>query len=102
VVEGYNFGFGRKREGTTDLLRALGDKAGVGVTLLKACELDGKPVSTSRIRAELMAGNVAAARRLLGRPYGLSGVVATGRRRGQTLGFPTANLERIATLVPGG
>jgi riboflavin kinase/FMN adenylyltransferase len=101
VVEGFNFGFGRAREGTTDVLRGLCQSAGIDVTLLPAREWAGKPVSTSRVRAELTAGNVAAARALLGRPYRLSGTVGTGQKRGQKLGFPTANLERVATLIPG-
>jgi riboflavin kinase/FMN adenylyltransferase len=100
VVEGFNFGFGRKREGTTELLQALGQEAGMRVILVKARELDGKPVSTSRVRGELTAGNVAGARRLMGRPYRLIGVVGSGQRRGQTLGFPTANLQRVTTLAP--
>ncbi len=101
VVEGFNFAFGRKREGTPDVLRRLCKDVGIGVTFLPALETDGKPVSTSRIRAEIADGNVAGARNLLGRPYRLTGVVGTGQKRGQTLGFPTANLERISTLVPG-
>ncbi len=101
VIEGFNFGFGRKREGTTDLLKALGQESGVGVTLVKARELDGKPVSTSRVRAELTAGHVAGARQLMGRPYRLIGRVGSGQKRGQTLGFPTANLHDVSTLVPG-
>ncbi len=63
-------------------------------------ELNGKTVSTSRVRAELEGGNVATARKLMGRPYRLIGTVATGARRGQTLGFPTANLQEVTTLVP--
>jgi len=101
IIEGFNFGFGRKREGTVDLLKSLSQDAGIRVTLLKARELDGKPVSTSRVRGELEAGNVAAARKLMGRPYRLIGVVCTGQKRGQTLGFPTANLHEVTTLVPG-
>jgi riboflavin kinase/FMN adenylyltransferase len=101
VVEGFNFGFGRAREGTTGLLEALGRQAGIAVTLLPAQEVEGKPVSTSRVRADLLAGNVRQAHALLGRPYRLDGTVAAGQKRGQTLGFPTANLVDIATLIPG-
>lgn len=101
IIEGFNFGFGRKREGTTQVLQSLGERAGMRVTLVKACELDGKPVSTSRVRGELLAGNAAGARKLMGRPYRLTGIVGTGQKRGQTLGFPTANLQRVSTLVPG-
>jgi riboflavin kinase/FMN adenylyltransferase len=101
IVEGFNFGFGRGREGTPAVLQSLGQEAGIGVTFLKACELNGKPVSTSRVRAELEAGNVTAARELLGRAYRLVGTVGTGQKRGQSLGFPTANLQHVSTLVPG-
>jgi riboflavin kinase/FMN adenylyltransferase len=102
LVEGFNFGFGRKREGTPGLLQELGKTAGMRVTLIPALNLDGKPVSTSRVRTELSTGNVACARTLLGRPYRLIGTVAPGQKRGQTLGFPTANLQHVTTLVPRG
>ena len=61
---------------------------------------DGKVISSSRVRAALLRGDVVEADQLLDRPYRLAGVVAAGQRRGQTLGFPTANLERVATLIP--
>jgi riboflavin kinase / FMN adenylyltransferase len=102
VVEGFNFGFGRKREGTIDVLKSMSQAAGIRVTQVAARELDGKPVSTSRVRGELEAGNVTGAHKLMGRPYRLIGVVGTGQKRGQALGFPTANLQQVATLVPGG
>jgi len=57
-------------------------------------------VSSSRIRSALLDGDVRLARELLGRPYRVSGRVAVGRRRGRTIGFPTANLEGVATLIP--
>jgi len=101
VVEGFNFAFGRAREGTTEVLRTFCQQAGIALSLLPAQELFGKAVSTSRVRTELVAGNVAVARQLLGRPYSLAGLVGTGQKRGQTLGFPTANLHDVATLIPG-
>jgi riboflavin kinase/FMN adenylyltransferase len=101
MIEGFNFGFGRGREGTTEVLKNLTRAAGIALTLVKAREWGGKPVSTSRVRGELAAGNVAAARELLGRPYRLVGTVGMGQRRGQTLGFPTANIQDVATMVPG-
>ncbi|MCS7046677.1 MAG: bifunctional riboflavin kinase/FAD synthetase [Gemmataceae bacterium] len=101
VVEGFNFGFGRNREGTLEVLQELGRAAGIPVALLPAVEVDGRPVSTSRVRDDLLAGAVERAAMLLGRPYRLFGVVGLGQRRGQTLGFPTANLGRVANLVPG-
>lgn len=101
IVEGFNFGFGRGREGTAQTLEAWGQQARITVTLFKALELDGKPVSTSRVRNELLAGNVSLAQKLLDRPYRLVGTVGAGQKRGQGLGFPTANLDKLATLIPG-
>jgi riboflavin kinase/FMN adenylyltransferase len=66
-----------------------------------AFELHGRPVSSSRVRDALLAGNLAAVTELLGRPYRVAGVVAAGARRGRTIGFPTANLDRVETLLPG-
>jgi riboflavin kinase / FMN adenylyltransferase len=63
-------------------------------------QLEGAPISSSRVREALLRGNVREAAHLLGRPYHVRGLVATGQRRGQSLGFPTANLEQVATLVP--
>ena len=61
----------------------------------------GGPVSSSRVRAALVAGDVAAAADLLGRHYRIAGEVVAGARRGRTIGFPTANLDGVETLVPG-
>jgi riboflavin kinase/FMN adenylyltransferase len=63
--------------------------------------LAGGIVSSSRVREALVRGAVREAAELLGRPHRLHGQVGTGQRRGQQLGFPTANLERVETLVPG-
>src|SRR5262249_4390542 len=62
---------------------------------------EGTVVSSSRVRAALVQGDIRAATRLLGRPYRLRGLVGHGQRRGRTIGFPTANLEHIQTLIPG-
>jgi riboflavin kinase / FMN adenylyltransferase len=101
IVEGFNFGFGKNREGTIATLQALGAKAGIPVTLVPPVKIDGQPVSTSRVRRAVVAGNVDHARELLGRPYRLIGTVGVGARRGATLGFPTANLTEVDNLVPG-
>jgi riboflavin kinase/FMN adenylyltransferase len=69
--------------------------------VLPPLEWAGKIVSSSRVRDELVQGTVQQAGDLLGRPFRLTGVVGTGQRRGQGLGFPTANLSQVATLVPG-
>jgi riboflavin kinase/FMN adenylyltransferase len=101
LVEGADFRFGRNREGSVETLEALCRQAGLLFSAVPQVALDGVPVSSSRVRDALVAGDVRAAAGLLGRPYRLRGTVGTGQRRGQTLGFPTANLEQTRTVVPG-
>jgi riboflavin kinase/FMN adenylyltransferase len=101
AVPGFNFAFGRDREGTVEMLASLCREAALGFTVAPPLLLEGRPVSSSRVRGELVRGDIRQARLLLGRPYRLRGTVEAGRRRGQTLGFPTANLGRPQTLVPG-
>lgn len=101
LVEGTNFGFGRGREGDVAMLQQLCESAGIGLTVVPPVVLDGIEVSSSRVRTALTAGNVREAALLLGRPYRIEGLVGTGQRRGQQLGFPTANLEQVQTLIPG-
>jgi riboflavin kinase/FMN adenylyltransferase len=101
VVEGPNFAFGRDRQGTIDTLDQLCRAADVTLAVVTPFVLDGVPVSSSRVRSALVGGDVAEAARLLGRPYRLRGTVGTGQRRGETIGFPTANLEGIETVLPG-
>src|SRR5205814_192284 len=57
--------------------------------------------SSSRVRAALLAGQVETAADLLGRPYRIAGTVITGAQRGRTIGFPTANLGDVPTVLPG-
>jgi riboflavin kinase/FMN adenylyltransferase len=101
LVEGFNFGFGRNREGNVDTLTALCHTHGIGLVIVPPLIMAGVPVSSSRVRDSLLRGDVRAAAELLGRPYRLRGRVGTGQRRGQALGFPTANLTEIQTVVPG-
>jgi riboflavin kinase/FMN adenylyltransferase len=101
VVPGFNFAFGHNREGTLERLLVLCQQAGLTCVPVPPLQLGGQPVSSSRIRAALLDGNVAGAAQLLGRPHRAAGIVVTGQRRGQSLGFPTANLEQVPTLVPG-
>jgi len=101
LVEGTNFGFGRGREGDVAMLSRLCQSTGIGLTVVPPVILDGLEVSSSRVRSALTAGNVREATALLGRPYRLHGLVSRGQQRGQRLGFPTANLEQMPTVVPG-
>jgi riboflavin kinase/FMN adenylyltransferase len=101
MVEGPNFGFGHNREGNVDTLRDLCRRAGIPLSVVPPVIVDGSEVSSSRIRSELLRGDVTAAAQLLGRPYRMRGTVAAGAGRGRTIGVPTANLERVLTVVPG-
>lgn len=93
LVIGYDHGFGKDRGGTVDTLREVGDELGFGVDVVEAFHVGGDAVSSSRIRALITAGDVAAAAPLLGRNYSLQGVVVQGERKGRELGYPTANIE---------
>jgi riboflavin kinase / FMN adenylyltransferase len=93
LVIGYDHGFGRDREGSVATLREIGRELGFGVDVVEAYRDEGdEPISSTRIRRLPPPGDVAGARRMLGRPYRLEGVVVRGERRGRHLGFPTANV----------
>jgi riboflavin kinase/FMN adenylyltransferase len=93
LVIGYDHGFGRDREGSVGTLRQIGQEMGFDVDVVQAVEVDGEPISSSRIRRLLADGDVGAANRLLGRSYTVDGVVVRGERKGRELGFPTANIQ---------
>ncbi len=103
VVQGRNFRFGRGRSGDLDTLRELGAQHGFRLIEAPTVSWKGSPISSSRIRDALAAGDLDLAAALLGRPYEIAGVVVPGRGRGRTLGFPTANLEpEDEVLLPHG
>ena len=90
---GGDFALGYKREGDAPTLRRLGEEKGYTVELVDGLvEWGGEPVSSSRIRRCLRAGDVENARGCMGRPYRVRGVVVEGDKRGRVIGFPTANL----------
>jgi len=101
MVEGGNFGFGHNREGNIETLATLCRQAGIEFAPVPPVLVNGQSVSSSRVRDAVTRGMVAVAAQLLGRPYRLHGIVGTGQKRGQTLGFPTANLDQIPNLIPG-
>lgn len=100
LIEGDNFCFGRKREGTISRLGELCDHCGIKLDIHPGLTDAVGWISTSRIRNFLIQGDVAAAGRLLGGPHETEAEVITGAQRGRTLGFPTANLAQPQTLVP--
>jgi len=100
VVVGYDFNFGRGGSGTLDILRQEGEMRGFDVEVVEASRVDGMVVSSSRIRNLVAAGEVARAAELLGRPFSVSGPVIKGHGRGRKLGFPTANIDTSAEMLP--
>ncbi|MEM6329246.1 MAG: bifunctional riboflavin kinase/FAD synthetase [Planctomycetota bacterium] len=101
MVEGPNFYFGHKREGTIDVLRRLTGEAGVQLDIVAPVEMHDGLVSSSRVRRLIQhEGAVGLARQMLSAPYRLRGIVTHGAGRGAKIGFPTANLEGIDTLLP--
>ncbi len=100
VVEGPNFYFGRGREGDVSLLRQFCDQAGLTLEVVEALQLHGDLVSSSRVRKLIAAGQVELAGRLLTRPYRIRGMVTHGAGRGSKIGFPTANVDAVDTLLP--
>jgi riboflavin kinase/FMN adenylyltransferase len=100
VYLGKGFAFGKGRGGNIDLLREMSSKLGFFADEVDEVRLRGHRISSSRIRALLAEGRVNLARRMLGRPYGVEGVIIRGNRRGHTIGFPTANLKPHNRVIP--
>jgi riboflavin kinase/FMN adenylyltransferase len=93
VVTGFDFHFGKDRQGSPAFLDEAGKKHGFGVTQVEAfCDEGGAIVSSSRIRTLLAEGEVAEAAGLLGYHYTVEAEVTHGKKLGRTLGFPTANM----------
>jgi riboflavin kinase / FMN adenylyltransferase len=93
ICVGHAWSFGKGRAGNLDLLKTLGDELGFDEVGVAAVKVDDQIVSSTLIRAAVQAGNLAAAKRLLGRDYTVLGTVVEGDRLGRKLGFPTANLS---------
>ena len=101
VVVGEGFRFGQGATGAIEDLARWGSRHGMAAWELALLELDGAPVTSTRIRACLRQGQVEEAARLLGRPYGLAGTVVSGRQAGREMGICTANLSVAADrMVP--
>jgi riboflavin kinase/FMN adenylyltransferase len=100
VVVGRNFRFGHHRAGDYATLEALGKTHGFEVSTFELRGDERGPFSSTRVREAIRRGDVAEAAHVLGRPHAFSGVVATGERRGRTIGFPTANVEETVEIVP--
>ena len=100
VVVGDNFRFGAKRGGDLAALRSMGQELGFEVRVHAIASDARGPYSSTRAREAIAAGDLDEAAQVLGRAHELSGPVVKGDQRGRTLGFPTANLEPVAEMLP--
>ncbi|MFN2517205.1 MAG: bifunctional riboflavin kinase/FAD synthetase [Pyrinomonadaceae bacterium] len=100
VYLGRGFAFGHDREGNIELLRRVSEGLGFFADEVPEVRFRNQRVSSSRVRGLLTDGKVNIARRLLGRPYGVEGLVERGSERGHLLGFPTANLHPKNRVIP--
>ena len=104
VVIGFNYSFGCRGAGKAEDMIRLGKAFGFETHVVPEVQIDGLPVSSTRIRAAVGEGDMEEAEKLLGRPYALCGVVEHGKQLGRRLDFPTANLrwDRSKALPPKG
>lgn len=100
VTVGRDWAFGQGRAGNVETLTALGRELGFAVQGISPVLMDGEPVSSTRVRLAVEAGDFSAASRLLGHEFAVLGTVSEGRQLGRTIGFPTANLRLENTQLP--
>ena len=100
IYLGKGFAFGRNRGGNIELLKKMSEELGFFAAEVEEVSLRGHRISSSKIRQLLKDGKVNLVRRMLGRPYGVEGVIIRGDRRGHTIGFPTANLKPHNRVIP--
>ena len=101
IVVGFDYAFGRGREGTIPYLKKMGEEFGFQVHVVESFKLDGYTVSSSRVRELIEAGQVEAASQFLGRNYSIIGPVIAGYKTGHSIGFPTANIDTSKVQIPG-
>lgn len=101
IVVGFDYAFGRGREGTIPYLKKMGEEFNFKVHVIDPIKLNGHLVSSSHVRELIEEGNVKAARKFLGRYYSIRGPVVHGHHTGQVIGFPTANLDTAKVQIPG-
>lgn len=100
VYVGYDFHFGRDREGSMRLLTETGPMLGFAVTIIPEVTIDAGDVNSTRIRELLGAAELARANEMLGRAYTVRGTIGKGDQRGRSIGFPTANLDPENEVLP--
>jgi riboflavin kinase/FMN adenylyltransferase len=100
IVTGEDFTFGKDRGGNVALLASEGAKDGIAARAIGPVSLGALPVSSSRVRDALKAGDCEVATQLMTRPFAIRGIVQHGDKRGRAIGYPTANLELGSYLRP--
>jgi riboflavin kinase/FMN adenylyltransferase len=100
LIVGYDYAFGRDRQGDAIFLQSCGERYGFTVEVLPPITQNQDVYSSTRIRQLLLEGDVEGAASLLGRHFTLEGEVIHGAGRGRNLGFPTANLRTGKELLP--
>jgi len=100
LIIGYDYAFGRNREGGVDLLRRLGGEMGFAVDVLAQIGDGETGFSSSMVRERIAEGDVRGVAPLLGRHFSVGGTVVHGLHRGRKIGFPTANIEAEEELLP--
>lgn len=100
IIVGYDWRFGKGREGDVNLLREMSGDGGFGVEQIDRIKLDGQVVSSTLIRELVLKGDLKRAAACLGRDYSITGTVVEGSRLGREMGFPTANIEAHHEAIP--
>ncbi|TNF81139.1 MAG: bifunctional riboflavin kinase/FAD synthetase [Acidobacteria bacterium] len=100
IVVGSRFAFGRQRGGDLELLERMAVQLGFEVRGIEEVQFRGEPISSTRIRRAVRAGELEEAYAMLDRSYSIRGLVSRGEGRGKTLGWPTINIEPQSDLLP--
>ena len=93
IAVGFDFAFGRNREGNREFLDKYSKECGIGVSIIKFLNCNKNRISSSSIRDCLSNGKIKDANKMLGRKYTISGKIVHGNALGRKIGYPTANLE---------
>lgn len=100
IVVGGAWSFGKGGDGNIGLLEELGKRMNFSVMMVTPIEVQGLPVSSTRIRRAIAEGRLQEAEACLGRPYSWSGKIVEGNKKAREFGFPTANLSRVSVQLP--
>lgn len=101
IVVGFNFRFGHKNLGDIDLLNKLKEKYNYELCVMEPFIYENDVVSSTRIRKEILNGNISIANKMLSRTYSITGNVVHGKKLGRQIGFPTANISLTTEkLIP--